>query len=203
MTAPPRSSAPQASPGRSRQRRNALIASAIAVPVTIVLAFAFTAGGSGGSKKTATGSLPAVVFSAPPTPDEATQVACQKVFEKVPVQLEGLNPRKVDVDSSFVTAWGDPAITLRCGVSKPAVFGTADAAQLVDVDGVIWQPDPGTKSVVFTTVDRSVYIEVTVPNAQTQPLTDLAPAISALPQVCTASDAAGNPTNPKLKICGS
>jgi hypothetical protein len=190
-------------PARSRRRRNALIATSVALPVTVVLAFAFTAGGSGDGGKTSTGPLPAVVISAPPSPDDATQAACVKVFAQLPVQLEGLNPRKTDADSSFVAAWGDPPITFRCGVSKPPVFGTPAAAQLIDVDGVIWQPDPQKDVVVYTAVDRSVYIEVTVPTAQTQPLTDVAPAVSALPQVCTASDAAGNPTNPKLKICGS
>jgi hypothetical protein len=187
----------------SDSRRNALIASAIALPVTVVLAFAFTAGHSDKSSKKSTGPLPAVVISAPPTPDDATQAACIKVMEKVPVQLEGLDPRKTETDSPFVVAWGDPPITFRCGVSKPAVFGTATAAQLIDIDGVIWQPDPQKTQVVYTAVDRSVYIEVAVPNGQTQPLTDLATAINSLPQVCTASDAAGNPTNPKLKICGS
>jgi hypothetical protein len=187
----------------SDTRRNALIASAIALPVTVVLAFAFTAGHSGKSDKKSTGPLPAVVISAPPPPSDATQAACIKVMEQVPVQLEGLDPRKTDTDSSFVVAWGDPPITFRCGVSKPTVFGTPEAAQLIDVNGVIWQPAPTKSEAVFTTVDRSVYIEVTVPTAQTQPLTDLAKAVSALPQVCTASDASGKPTNPKLKICGS
>jgi hypothetical protein len=189
----------------SDSRRNALIASAIALPVTVVLAFAFTAGHSDKSSKQSTGPLPAVVISAPPTPDDATQAACNKVMEQIPVQLEGLDPRKTETDSSYVVAWGEPAITFRCGVSKPAVFGTPDAAQLIDVNGVIWQPDPDPQKtqVVYTAVDRSVYIEVVVPTAQTQPLTDLTKAVDALPQVCTASDAAGNPTNAKLKLCGS
>jgi hypothetical protein len=187
----------------SDTRRNALIASAIALPVTVVLAFAFTAGHSGKSDKKSTGPLPAVVISAPPPPSDATLAACIKVMEQVPVQLEGLDPRKTDTDSSFVVAWGDPPITFRCGVSKPTVFETAEARQLLDVDGIIWQPEKQKTQVVYTAVDRSVYIEVTVPTAQTPPLTDLAKAVGALPQVCTASDAAGNPTNPKLKICGS
>jgi hypothetical protein len=170
--------------------------------VTVVLAFAFTAGRSNSGKKAA-GPLPAVVISAPPTPNDATQGACIKVFALLPVQLAGLAPRKTDTNSSFVAAWGDPAITIRCGVSRPAVFGTAAAAQLLDVNGVIWQPDPQKTEVVYTAIDRSVYIEVVVPSAQTQPLTDLSSAIKALPQTCTASDAAGNATDLKLKICGS
>jgi Ni,Fe-hydrogenase III small subunit len=66
---------------------------------------------------------------------------------------------------------------------------------------VIWQPDPQKNQTVYTAVDRSVYIEVTVPAGADQPLTLLAPAVQALPQLCTAADAAGNTTNPKLPLC--
>jgi hypothetical protein len=92
---------------------------------------------------------------------------------------------------------------LRCGVAKPALLGSPQAAQLLDVNSVIWQPDPQKAKTVYTTVDRSVYIEVTVPAGADQPLPLLAPAIQALPQLCTATDAAGNTTNPKLPVCGS
>ena len=148
------------------------------------------------------GPLPAVTVAAPPSPSTATENACVKVFEKLPVQLGGLAPRKTDTDSSFVVAWGDPAIVVRCGVSKPAIFGSPDAAQLIDVNSVIWQPDPGKSQTVFTAVDRSVYIEVSVPAGADQPLALLAPAVQALPARCTASDAAGN-VGAKLPICGS
>jgi hypothetical protein len=147
--------------------------------------------------------LPAVTISAPPQPDTATQVACVKVFAKLPIQLGTLTPRRTATDSSFVAAWGQPAIVIRCGVGKPAVFGTPQAAQLVDVNGVIWQPDPQKTETVYTTVDRSVYIDLTVPAGADQPLPLLADAISALPQTCTATDAAGNNGNAKLPICGS
>jgi len=178
------------------------------VPLTVVLAFLLTAH-SGGSGKTATpsgahtGPLPAVTVPAPPSPAAATQSACVRVFAKLPVQLGTLAPRKTDTDSSFVAAWGDPAIVLRCGVGRPAVLGTPQAAQLLDVNSVIWQPDPQKTRTVYTAVDRSVYIEVTVPAGADQPLPLLATAVRTLPQLCTASDAAGNTTDAKLPICGS
>ena len=181
----------------------------MALPITVVLAFLFTAheGGSGHRSGTAhpssSGPLPAVSVAAPPSPSTATQRACVAVFAKLPVQLGTLAPRKTDTNSSFVVAWGDPAIVLRCGVTKPALLGSPEAAQLLDVNSVIWQPDPQKTKTVYTTVDRSVYIEVTVPAGADQPLPLLAPAIQALPQLCTATDAAGNTTNPKLPVCGS
>ena len=129
---------------------------------------------------------------APPAPDAATQAACVKVFAKLPVQLGGLAPRRTDTDSSFVAAWGNPAVVVRCGVARSAVFGTPEAAQLVEVNSVLWQPDPQRDRTVYTTVDRGVAIDVTVPAGADQPLPLLAPAVSALPALCTATDAAGN-----------
>ncbi len=123
-----------------------------------------------------------------------------KVFAKLPIQLGSLPPRKTDTDSSFVAAWGNPAVVLRCGVARPAVFGTPDAAQLVDVDSVLWQPDPQKTQTVYTAVDRSVYVEVSVPAGVDQPLPLLTSAITALPQLCTATDAAGN-NGAKLPLC--
>jgi uncharacterized protein DUF3515 len=180
-----------------------VIATAIAVPVTVLLAFLLTAGHSDDPEPAPSSSvLAAVTVPAPPTPDTATETACVKVFAELPVQLGQLVPRRTDTDSSFVAAWGEPAVVLRCGVAKPAVFGTAEAAQLVEVNSVLWQPDPQRDRTVYTTVDRSVYIDVTVPADADQPLPLLAPAVSALPALCTASDAAGNP-GAKLPICSA
>lgn len=168
-----------------------------------MLAFVLTAGHSGSkSKPQASGPLPAVSVAAPPSPSTATTNACVKVFAKLPVQLGTLAPRKTDTDSSFVAAWGNPAIVLRCGVSKPAAIDDAsNPPEYQDVNGVIWLPDLQKEQAVFTTIDRSAYLEVTVPAGADQPLPLLAPAINALPQICTASDSAGNPSNPKLPIC--
>ena len=180
-----------------------MIATAIAVPVTVLLAFLLTAGHSDDPEPAPSSSvLGAVTVPAPPNPDGATEAACVKVFAKLPVQLGQLVPRRTDTDSSFVAAWGEPAVVVRCGVAKPAVFGTAEAAQLVEVNSVLWQPDPQRDRTVYTTVDRSVYIDVTVPAGADQPLPLLAPAVSALPPLCTASDAAGNP-GAKLPICSA
>jgi hypothetical protein len=174
--------------------------------VTVVLAFAFTAGNSGQTSApkpsaTPSGPLPGVTVAAPPSPGVSAQAACVKVFAKLPVQLGTLNPRKTETDSSFVAAWGSPAIVLRCGVARPAVFGAADAAQLVEVNGVLWQPDPQARQTVYTAVDRSVYVDVTVPSGADQPLPLLADALNALPARCTGTDAAGNSGNVTLPVC--
>ncbi len=180
-----------------------MIATAIAVPLTVLLAFLLSAGQSDDPEPAPSNAvLPAVTVPAPPKPDTATETACVKVFAELPVQLGPLTPRRTETDSSFVAAWGDPAVVVRCGVAKPAVFGTPEAAQLVEVNSVLWQPDLQRDRTVYTTVDRSVYIDVTVPAGADQPLPLLAPAVSALPAVCTAIDAAGN-TGAKLPICSA
>ncbi|MGX7679472.1 DUF3515 domain-containing protein [Jatrophihabitans sp. DSM 45814] len=185
-----------------------MIATAVALPVAVVLAFVFTAGHTkqNAPDSTASGPLPAVTVAPPPAPGVATQEACVKVFAGLPVQLGDLAPRKTDTDSSFVAAWGDPAIVFRCGVTKSAVFGTPQAADPIDVNGVIWQPDPQQKQTVYTTIDRKpYYVDLTVPAGQAQPLdelsAELAAAINAIPQTCTATDSAGNAANSKLPIC--
>jgi hypothetical protein len=146
------------------------------------------------------GPLPAVTVAAPPSPAPATTNACVQVFAKLPVQLGTLAPRRTDTDSSFVAAWGEPAVVVRCGVARPAVFGSPEAAQLLDVNSVLWQPDPQKTRTVYTTVDRSVYIEVTVPAGADQPLPLLAAAVRELPATCTGTDAAGN-VSAKLPLC--
>ncbi|HJQ02014.1 MAG TPA: DUF3515 family protein [Jatrophihabitans sp.] len=170
--------------------------------MTVLLAFLLSAHGGSGKPATnhSSGPLPAVTAAAPPSPAPATATACVRVFAKLPVRLGNLAPRRTDTDSSFVAAWGNPAVVIRCGVAKPAVFGTPGAAQLLDVNSVLWQPDPQRNQTVYTTVDRSVYIEVTVPAGADQPLPLLAGAVSALPPICTGTDAAGNP-GAKLPIC--
>ncbi len=169
----------------------------------MIVAFALTAGSNGSSSTTTSSSqpLPGVSVPAPPTPDDATQAACVKVFAQLPVQLGSLSPRKTDTDSSFVAAWGNPAIVFRCGVARPAAYDTPGAAEPVDVNGVLWEPDPQKTQTVYTAVDRSVYVDVTVPAQQDQPLPDLTAAVTAIPAVCTGQDAAGNLGNPKLPLC--
>lgn len=189
--------------GSGSTRRAALVATAVALPVTVVLAFVLTSGAASDPK--ATRPLGAVTIAAPPTPSDATVTACTKVFEQLPVQLGGLSPRKTNSDSSFVAAWGDPAVIIRCGVRRPAVFDDPSRLQLVDIgvgaSSVLWQPDPGKTATVYTSADRSVYVEVTMrPSQDVLPL--LAPAITALPATCTGFDGAGNST-PGLPICAN
>ncbi|SOD73423.1 uncharacterized protein DUF3515 [Jatrophihabitans sp. GAS493] len=189
-----------ASTGRSRgtNRRNALIATAIALPVTLILAFALA---PSGTKTASNGPLAAVTVTAPAA-NPANDAACTQVLTALPTELAGLAPRQVKSDpaSPYVLAWGNPAVVLRCGVGKPAdlVPGSSDVAFL---SGVYWLQSADGGDDVFTSVDRSVYVEVRVPKSLTvQPLPLLGAAIaSKLPAVCSVPD--GNQTVPDSELC--
>ncbi|SDJ27825.1 Protein of unknown function [Frankineae bacterium MT45] len=178
-------------------RRNALIATAIALPVTLILALALAPSGNSNSSSK---PLSAVTVNAPPA-NPANDAACTQVLTALPTQLAGLAPRTVksEPDSPYVLAWGNPAVVLRCGVSKPAdlVPGSSDQAFL---SGVYWLQSADGSDDVFTSVDRSVYVEVRVPKSLTvQPLPLLGAAIaSKLPAVCAVPDGTSNPADDQL-----
>jgi hypothetical protein len=123
-----------------------------------------------------------------------------KIFAGLPVQLGDLAPRRTETDSSFVAAWGDPAVVLRCGVARPAELVPQSAELIIRVDAVDWLPHQTNDSTVFTTTDRSVYVELTVPKKQTAPpLPQLSTAVRALPAVCESQNSQG--TVPAAKLC--
>ncbi len=69
---------------------------------------------------------------------------------------------------------------LRCGVGVPAAL--TPTSQLLTVDGVDWLPEKLTAGYLFTTVGRSVNVEVSVPSAyspEADALADLSPAVAA------------------------
>jgi hypothetical protein len=127
------------------------------------------------------GDLPPVEVNTPAvTP--AAELACPVLMGQLPLELAGESSRMVRSDSPYAYAWGDPAVVLVCGVAPPAGFVTG-AATLV-VSGVQWfvdTSDPDT--VVWTTVDRTVPVEVRVPASADSALpTALSPIITtALP----------------------
>jgi uncharacterized protein DUF3515 len=84
--------------------------------------------------------------------------------------------------SPYVRAWGDPPVVLVCGVAQPAGFTSSSG--LIQINGVAWFVDTSAKDVVvWTAVDRAVYVQVRVPaSADSSSVTDLtAPITKALP----------------------
>jgi Protein of unknown function (DUF3515) len=179
---------PTATETPARPRRSpAWLATLIALPVTVALVLvAVVAEHRGGADPApaaptpaaTAGALPAIKVAAPPTPDAAGQKACQELISALPTDLGDQPARPVDSPSPYVVAWGEPAITLRCGVARPPAFiATAEVQQ---ISGVTWFPERRGQTTAWTVVDRAVYVEVLVPAADAAgPVARLSTAVTA------------------------
>ena len=99
-----------------------------------------------------------------PEPTAETDAACPALMGALPLELAGDPSRRVDSDTPYAYAWGDPPTVLVCGVDRPEGFTVG--AGLIEINGVLWYVDTSDPEVtVWTAVDRSVYVEVQVPAA--------------------------------------
>jgi hypothetical protein len=136
---------------------------------------------------------PVTVLAPPANP--AADAPCTKLLGALPLTLNGLPVRPALSSWTYVVAWGDPAIILRCGVPRPADLKPASSAQTIGVDGVYWLPIAQKKQTVWIAIDRAAYVEVSVPKSYAQPpLAPIADAIAAkLPAVCVVDPAVTDP----------
>ncbi|MBC6460829.1 DUF3515 domain-containing protein [Actinomadura sp. HBU206391] len=115
-----------------------------------------------------------------PRPDAATTRLCEGM--RLPAELHGESRRATEPKSALVTAWGSPAIAVRCGVARPAAM--VPTSQLLTINGVDWFPQPMDRPTTFTAMGRQAYVEVTVPGAYkpaAEVLNELTGVIKALP----------------------
>ena len=99
------------------------------MPLVVALAvLAQVLGGSGGTDKgsgtaadvsggTSTGreDLPVLPVQVPPVTPEA-DASCPALMSTLPLELSGKESRRVQSESPYAYAWGDPPIVLICGV---------------------------------------------------------------------------------------
>ncbi|MCW2703989.1 MAG: uncharacterized protein JWQ37_1984 [Blastococcus sp.] len=173
-------------------RRIALISTAVLVPVVVALAVLVnvlggTNGDSGGvaqlegSTPPARENLPVLPVQVPPVTPEA-DASCPALMSTLPLELSGETSRRVQSDSPYAYAWGDPAIVLVCGVDRPA--GYVAGVSAIQINGVQWYVDTGNPdTTVWTTVDRPVYVQISLPaSVDSAPVTALTTQIAqALP----------------------
>ena len=117
-----------------------------------------------------------------PAVTPAAEAACPGLMEGLPLELLGDPSRRVDSDSPFAYAWGEPPVVLVCGVDRPTGWTVGEAA--IQINGVQWYVDTDdADTTVWTTVDRPVYVEVRVPaSVDSAPVTALTtPLAKALP----------------------
>lgn len=125
--------------------------------------------------------LPVLPVEVPPVTPEA-DASCPQVMSGLPLELQGEPSRKVQSDSPFAYAWGEPPVVLVCGVDRPAGFTVGVSA--IQINGVQWYVDTSDPdATVWTTVDRPVYVQVTLPpSVDSAPVTALStPIAGALP----------------------
>jgi Protein of unknown function (DUF3515) len=122
-----------------------------------------------------------------PTLAGTAAAQCARVIKALPSTLDDQDRRDVAPAGAagMSAAWGDPAIVLRCGVPRPAAlrrtsfcFVVNRVGWLATQDGEalpMTRPVPGT--VDFTTIGRSVYVELSVPGTY-QPQGDVLPEVA-------------------------
>ena len=176
-----------ARPGPDPVRRAAIVATAVAVPVVVALLVLIRVLGPSGAEDEVAdvaGATPTqrdespVQVDTPPITPEA-DAACPALMSQLPLELAGDPSRRVDSDSPYAYAWGDPATSLVCGVDQPDY---PPDALLLTVNGVIWFVDTTDPTVnVWTTADRTVAVRLRIPAS-----TDGAAATALSPIVATA-----------------
>jgi hypothetical protein len=108
----------------------------------------------------------------------AADLACPVLMGQLPLELAGEPSRMVQSDSPYAYAWGHPPVVLVCGVAPPA--GYVVGVQGIVINGVEWfvdTSDPDT--VVWTTVDRNVPVQMQVPASTDSALVTAASTIIA------------------------
>jgi hypothetical protein len=142
-----------------------LLATVIALPVAVltgVLVFNLgtpsgpATGPSAQPNAAATGP---VTVAAPPLGSRAA-VVCRALVAKLPERVRDAQRRPVSAGAEQNAAYGDPALVLSCGVAAPSYPSTDDVWSL---NGVCWHATAASGSTVWTTVDREVPVQVTVP----------------------------------------
>ena len=109
-----------------------------------------------------------------PAPTGTAARQCAALQRQLPGTLHGEARRSTSPASVYTAAWGDPAITLRCGVSQPDVMNPAaptynPTAIGMDLNGLCWVSAQNSDgSYRFTTVKQQTFIEVDVPAAAQQ-----------------------------------
>ena len=169
----------------SATRGAALWATVIAVPIAVIVglvAFSQIRPDDTATEAAPSASAPAVVPSTPvqiaaPALDARTKQVCLAVTSQLPTELRGLPGRKVTAGPEQNAAWGEPPITLACGVKQPVMCERVDGgapgcvpldATMLAMDGVCWWAADGPATDVFTTMDREVAVQVSVPGSYTQ-----------------------------------
>ena len=105
-----------------------------------------------------------VTMAAPALP-AASRPFCRDLLQQAPRQLRDLLRRRVTAGPDQNLAYGEPPITMSCGV--PAVtFPPTDT--VYPLDGICWHRRETPTGTSWTTVDRRVPVQITLPAVYTK-----------------------------------
>ncbi|MEH0840948.1 DUF3515 family protein [Micromonospora sp. CPCC 205711] len=156
-------------------RRAALVATLVAVPVTVAVAavaFAKLApdSPSAAPNPTVTSARPQAtgpVEMAAPALAARPATVCRALVSQLPDTIRDLGQRPVSAGPEQNVAYGDPAVTVSCGGASPTVGATDD---VWTVNKVCWFAKEETDATVLTTVDRETPVTLRVPRSYGQAL---------------------------------
>jgi hypothetical protein len=160
----------------------ALWATAVAVPVTLIVGvisfLALQPEESETTDKVPTAIPSAAVEMAAPRLDERSAQVCLAVTSQLPLKVRDLPARKVSAGPEQNAAYGEPPLTVACGVPQPIMCESLENmapgcvpldTELLIMNRVCWYAKPGAEAATFTTMDREVPVQVTVPSVYENP----------------------------------
>ncbi|HLU44332.1 MAG TPA: DUF3515 domain-containing protein [Natronosporangium sp.] len=149
-------------------RSAARLAALVAVPVAVLVGIGsllLLGNAADSPSESPPSSAPAPVVTDPVEMStreltEWEEVVCRALLAQVPAEVDGLAQRPVTAGSEQNAAYGEPPITLECGVE--AGYQLTD--QVFPGSGVCWHATEQEDATVWVTLDREVPVRVTVPN---------------------------------------
>jgi hypothetical protein len=149
---------------RRTTRSAALWATVVAFPVTVLVALlALTVfapdPSTPGLDPNRPQSTEPVAMPAQPL-DERAAVVCRALLAHLPATVVDLAQRPVTEGPEQNAAYGDPAVTVACGITPPEF---ADTDEVWVINHVCWHNATSADAVVLTTVDREVPVRITIP----------------------------------------
>jgi hypothetical protein len=149
-------------------RSAAKVAALIAVPVAVLAGIGALAllNGTAGNTPDGAAASPVPVATGPVDMQqreltERQETVCRALVSQLPGSVRDRTQRPVTAGPEQNAAFGDPPITVACGVPPPDVRPTD---QVWSLDGVCWYEEvaghPGT---ALVTLDREVPVRVAVP----------------------------------------
>jgi hypothetical protein len=96
-----------------------------------------------------------------PRPPAEVAARCRALHDRLPQKVHGFARRATTPKSPLVTAWGSPAIVIRCGMPRPAAL--KPTSELVVVNGVSWLGVPADQPPGDVLIELAGPIKAAIP----------------------------------------